>query len=198
MKIQRWISSGVLFASVALASCGNVDSTEVQRGQPVERTALFTEGKADGSSLSCVGVCGKQAAGGCWCDELCTQYGDCCADKVAACAPKPVASCEGYCGKKAADGCWCDELCAQYGDCCADKDATCKPTPPPPPPKPKCYIGGCSGQICSDIPGVVTTCEWKPEYACYQNAKCGNYGADNACSWKQTSTLKKCLASANK
>ncbi len=33
---------------------------------------------------SCSGMCGKNA-GGCWCDSVCTQYGDCCADKVAAC-----------------------------------------------------------------------------------------------------------------
>ncbi|MCA9705310.1 MAG: hypothetical protein KDK70_05645 [Myxococcales bacterium] len=33
---------------------------------------------------SCVGSCGGNA-GSCWCDGLCAQYGDCCADKVAAC-----------------------------------------------------------------------------------------------------------------
>jgi uncharacterized protein YkwD len=40
---------------------------------------------------SCVGACGTQSAGGCWCDSACAQYGDCCADKVQVCdgAPPP-------------------------------------------------------------------------------------------------------------
>src|SRR5690606_11183100 len=31
----------------------------------------------------------------------------------------------------------------------------------------QCYVGGCSGQICSDQEGVISTCEWREEYACY-------------------------------
>jgi len=34
---------------------------------------------------SCVGNCGSQAPGGCWCDSSCSFYGDCCSDKVAIC-----------------------------------------------------------------------------------------------------------------
>jgi hypothetical protein len=34
---------------------------------------------------SCEGHCGGQAPGGCWCDSLCTQYGDCCGDKQNKC-----------------------------------------------------------------------------------------------------------------
>lgn len=34
---------------------------------------------------SCVGNCGGQAPGGCWCDSLCANYGDCCSDKVPVC-----------------------------------------------------------------------------------------------------------------
>ena len=29
--------------------------------------------------------CGRQAAGGCWCDAECSNYGDCCADYKATC-----------------------------------------------------------------------------------------------------------------
>jgi len=36
---------------------------------------------------SCVGICGQQAPGGCWCDSKCAQYNDCCPDKVDACGP---------------------------------------------------------------------------------------------------------------
>ncbi len=40
---------------------------------------------------SCVGYCGKKAPGGCWCDNLCEQYGDCCSDKKQVCDnPQPT------------------------------------------------------------------------------------------------------------
>ena len=56
-----------------------------------------------------------------------------------------------------------------------------------------CYVGGCSGQICSDEEGVISTCEWRPEYACYQSARC-EVQTDGACGWTQTSELQACLA----
>ena len=34
---------------------------------------------------SCEGRCGGQAPGGCWCDNQCSFYGDCCADRTAVC-----------------------------------------------------------------------------------------------------------------
>jgi hypothetical protein len=40
---------------------------------------------------------------------------------------------------------------------------------------------------------MVTTCEMKPEYACYQNATCERQG-DGKCGWTQTPDLTKCLA----
>jgi hypothetical protein len=35
--------------------------------------------------IPCSGACGGQSPGGCWCDAACSQYGDCCADKVQVC-----------------------------------------------------------------------------------------------------------------
>lgn len=55
-----------------------------------------------------------------------------------------------------------------------------------------CYVGGCSGQVCSDQEGVITTCEWRPEYACYADATCERQ-ADGACGWTQTPGLLQCL-----
>jgi hypothetical protein len=57
---------------------------------------------------------------------------------------------------------------------------------------------GCSGTVCTE-PGneVVTTCEMKPEYACYQNAKCERQ-ADGKCGWTQSPELTSCLASPPK
>lgn len=34
---------------------------------------------------SCVGNCGGQAPGGCWCDDQCAGFGDCCSDRAAVC-----------------------------------------------------------------------------------------------------------------
>ncbi len=55
-----------------------------------------------------------------------------------------------------------------------------------------CYAGGCSGQVCSDNPDVITTCEWRPEYACYAGATCARQ-ADGACGWTETAELLACL-----
>jgi len=37
------------------------------------------------SGPSCSGICGGYNIAGCWCDSLCTYYGDCCDDKLAVC-----------------------------------------------------------------------------------------------------------------
>lgn len=56
-----------------------------------------------------------------------------------------------------------------------------------------CFVGGCSSQICSDQEGVISTCEFRPEYACYQQASCERQ-ADGECGWTQTAALNACLA----
>lgn len=56
-----------------------------------------------------------------------------------------------------------------------------------------CFVGGCSSQICSDQEGVISTCEFRPEYACYQAATCERQ-ANNECGWTSTPELQACLA----
>ena len=58
-----------------------------------------------------------------------------------------------------------------------------------------CFVGGCSGQVCSDREGVITTCEWRPDYACYQDedAKCERQPSGQ-CGWTPTAELNACLA----
>lgn len=56
-----------------------------------------------------------------------------------------------------------------------------------------CYIGGCSSQICSTDPNVVTTCEFREEYACYNGAKCERQ-ASGQCGWTETAELNICLS----
>jgi hypothetical protein len=58
-----------------------------------------------------------------------------------------------------------------------------------------CYVGGCSGQICSEEAGVVSTCEWTEAYACYQTAKCERQ-SNGECGWTPTATLNMCLQNA--
>ena len=54
-----------------------------------------------------------------------------------------------------------------------------------------CKPTGCSGIVCSDEE-VMTTCEYRPEYACYETATCTRQ-ADGKCGWTQTPELQACL-----
>jgi eight-cysteine-cluster-containing protein len=57
-----------------------------------------------------------------------------------------------------------------------------------------CFVGGCSGQICSEEEGVISTCEYREEYACYQKAKCERQ-SNGQCGWTPTAGLQACLDS---
>ena len=67
--------------------------------------------------------------------------------------------------------------------------ACAEPEPPPAP----CFVGGCSGQVCSERKGVITTCEWRAQYACYKQASCERQD-DGKCGWTATAELTSCLA----
>ncbi|MES2749384.1 MAG: hypothetical protein V4606_03250 [Patescibacteria group bacterium] len=58
-----------------------------------------------------------------------------------------------------------------------------------------CKVGGCSAQLCgeaSDMDGMVTTCEFRAEYACYRTATCERQ-TTGKCGWTQTTELAQCL-----
>jgi len=57
-----------------------------------------------------------------------------------------------------------------------------------------CVITGCSGQICSDQEEI-TTCEYKPEYGCYQRTKCERQ-VDGKCGWTPGPSLPGCIDQA--
>ena len=40
----------------------------------------------DAAPPSCDGFCGEQAPTGCWCDDACAEYGDCCPDQAELCS----------------------------------------------------------------------------------------------------------------
>jgi hypothetical protein len=55
-----------------------------------------------------------------------------------------------------------------------------------------CIKTGCSSQVCADH-SVITTCEFRPEYACYRKAACERQ-KDGNCGFTKTSELTSCLA----
>ncbi len=61
-----------------------------------------------------------------------------------------------------------------------------------------CVASGCSGQLCISTldaanGGGVSTCEFRPEFACYKKAKCEPQ-ANGKCGWTDSATLKQCLS----
>jgi len=58
----------------------------------------------------------------------------------------------------------------------------------------ECIITGCSNQLCVEQgrEPLITTCEWKEEYACYRDARCERQN-NGSCGWTQTTTLQSCL-----
>lgn len=67
----------------------------------------------------------------------------------------------------------------------------CEPTPTPV--SGSCYVGGCSGQLCTDQPGAASTCEYRAEYACYQYSRCERQST-GMCGWTPTSQFNQCWA----
>ena len=59
-----------------------------------------------------------------------------------------------------------------------------------------CAVAGCSSQLCvsaDEANDIVTTCEYRAEYACYREASCEPQ-ANGECGWTQTAELRQCLA----
>jgi len=68
-----------------------------------------------------------------------------------------------------------------------------KPTKPIAKP---CIVSGCSSQICGEE-SLMSTCEYREEYTCYQKASCERQ-ADGACGWTMTETLRSCLGASGR
>ncbi|MBW2734347.1 MAG: proprotein convertase P-domain-containing protein [Deltaproteobacteria bacterium] len=75
-------------------------------------------------AINCVGVCGRQAAVGCYCDALCVAFNDCCPDKALVCDYE-LPDCFGHCGGRHPQGCYCDAECTTFEDCCPGRVASC-------------------------------------------------------------------------
>jgi hypothetical protein len=59
----------------------------------------------------------------------------------------------------------------------------------------KCYIGGCSSEICSDQKDVASNCIYKEVFMCYKSAACERQ-SNGSCGWTRTSSLTMCLKDA--
>lgn len=64
-----------------------------------------------------------------------------------------------------------------------------------PSPLGKCFIGGCSGQLCTERSDVMSTCEYTAAYACYQSGVCERQ-SNGTCGWTETPELAACLANS--
>ncbi len=62
---------------------------------------------------------------------------------------------------------------------------------------PSCYVGGCSGQLCTDDPDAGSSCEYTPSYACYDVVGICEADADGQCGWRDTAELQQCIDNAN-
>ncbi|MGK4002598.1 hypothetical protein WMF31_08240 [Sorangium sp. So ce1036] len=147
------------------------------------------------------GVCERDASGECGWRET---------PELAAClggdepAPCVVSGCSGQvCADEdvATDCAWREEYACyqELGVCERDASGACgwRETPelaaclgggePAP-----CVVSGCSGQICADEP-MASTCEWREEYACYQELGVCERDASGACGWRETPELAACL-----
>jgi eight-cysteine-cluster-containing protein len=60
---------------------------------------------------------------------------------------------------------------------------------------PDCVVGGCSAQLCGEAgEDLVSTCEFRPEYACYQAHSTCERQPNGRCGWTPNSALTQCLA----
>lgn len=84
-------------------------------------------------------------------------------------------------------------LCS-FAPCPIKKEPNDRPIKPPV--SKACYVGGCSSQICSDQPAVISTCAYSPVFACYQSAQCERQ-VTGECGWTQTAELQSCIDSFN-
>jgi len=68
-----------------------------------------------------------------------------------------------------------------------------------PPATRECVVGGCSNQLCTDAARgpLVSTCEWREEYACYRAATCTQQ-SNGQCGWTMTPELMQCLQAAGR
>ncbi|MEM6994874.1 MAG: M12 family metallopeptidase [Myxococcota bacterium] len=130
-------------------------------------------GEDGGGTSMCAGQCASDQAqeGGCYCDALCVDNGDCCEGRAEACADPagdggmapagdPGMTCAGRCHEYSPSAsCQCDGACGDNGDCCDDHASLCADASPPEAP---------SGPSCAGLCGTAAS----PDGECFCDAGC--------------------------
>lgn len=106
-----------LFFGFSLLACMQQDPSN-----QAERTRLGKSDVAGGVVGSCLTTsdsgdsCGVQSESGCWCDDLCEDYGDCCGDIIAVCnSPDQECSTDADCKEIACpNGSYAHEVCTNF------------------------------------------------------------------------------------
>ncbi len=154
-------------------------------------TGVLSEGECEPQTGGfCGGIAGIQCPEGQVCvndptDECDPELGG--ADCGGVCVLEPE---EPECGEVLC-ALWCEhgfetdengcEICS-----CAEGPELPEPT--------ECVVSGCNGEICAAEP-MFSPCVALPQFACFDNAECGNFGPEGQCGWEQTEELTSCLDS---
>lgn len=117
------------------------------------------------------------------------------------CADEPLA---GPCWGFPEFSCYRDASCGRFGEPDVHGGCDWKRTPELAEclgaldgPSDRCVVGGCNGELCVDAMSCYgSICVWHPQFACYRDALCGEFGdpeVEGGCAWKQTPELLACL-----
>ncbi len=114
---------------------------------------LISTGGGGGGPNSCVGNCGGQAPGGCYCDTSCAFFGDCCPDKFQVCDMGGGGGTGGGAGHCGACGleCGCNKCLVPDGGLSMNGKDGAPGTP---------GVWGAGGSGCSASAGSVVGGEW--------------------------------------
>lgn len=161
--IRKFIFTVPVLSLLLGAACSSGEPGDEPKGNPGDEQAdRGPIGKADlyGSCLEIdIMYCGGKSSGNCWCDDLCTTFGDCCADYEAACVDdEPTCDPTLFCGQAVTcvDGQWYPTTCGP-----ANCDEPMGPCDPP------------EGEPCgNDVCGEGEECQY-----CWGQSQCVPEGA---------------------
>ncbi len=135
----------------------------------------------------CGGIAGLTCPTGMYCEYSDNSCGA--GDRMGICEPIPDAWLDIYAPVCGCDGVTYGNEGEAYGSGVdINHHGACEPVQPEP-----CYVGGCSGQLCGPQPGLISTCEWRPEYACYHRHGVCERQVTGECGWTPTPALNACL-----
>lgn len=121
-RIQKTLATAFVVTFGAAAGC-SVETAEPQPEPGESGEARGRTGKADLPGSCAESQCGGKGSGLCWCDEKCSDYGDCCFNVIDVCdtanACTQDADCaEGFCGWEEDNQTRVCKPWGQIGDAC--------------------------------------------------------------------------------